>query len=552
MAPIDALPGRKPCVIPPSWRPLSVQLYSPWPTCLFQIHGFREMFLTVSLLCIALTAVGAWDMIQPNHSLKRNYPILANIRFFLEKIRPEIRQYFLESETDGTPFNRAKRSVAYQRAKGQLDKRPFGTQQDIYASNYEWINHSIAPRPPEGHNYRVVVGGPDCKQPYSHSLLNISAMSFGALSANAIRALNKGAKLGGFAHDTGEGGFSKYHREFGGDIVWELGSGYFGCRNEDGSFSPERFEAAARDPQIKMIEIKLSQGAKPGHGGVLPAPKVSREIATARGVPMGVDCVSPARHPAFATPVELVHFIARLRELAAGKPVGFKLCIGHPWEFMAICKAMLETGIRADFIVIDGKEGGTGASPLEFADHIGTPMREGLIFAHNTLTGAGLRDTVRLGASGRIITGFDLARVLALGADWCNIARGFMFALGCVQAQTCHTDRCPSGVATQNQLRQRAIVVETKAERVARFHHNTLAALGELVGAAGLAHPNELRPQHILKRMSASEVKSFAEVYKFLAPRELIAGTHDPHYAQHWAMADHRHFAPKPEMRTAA
>ena len=515
-------------------------------------EDFRIILLILSLLCIALTAVGAWDMIQPNHSLKRNYPILANIRFFLEKIRPEIRQYFLESETDGTPFNRAKRSVAYQRAKGQLDKRPFGTQQDIYASNYEWINHSIAPRPPEGHNYRVVVGGPDCKQPYSHSLLNISAMSFGALSANAIRALNKGAKLGGFAHDTGEGGFSKYHREFGGDIVWELGSGYFGCRNEDGSFSPERFEAAARDPQIKMIEIKLSQGAKPGHGGVLPAPKVSREIAAARGVPMGVDCVSPERHAAFATPVELVHFIARLRELAGGKPVGFKLCIGHPWEFMAICKAMLETGIRADFIVIDGKEGGTGASPLEFADHIGTPMREGLIFAHNTLTGAGLRDTVRLGASGRIITGFDLARVLALGADWCNIARGFMFALGCVQAQTCHTDRCPSGVATQNQLRQRAIVVETKAERVARFHHNTLAALGELVGAAGLAHPNELRPQHILKRMSASEVKSFAEVYKFLAPRELIAGTHDPHYAQHWAMADHRHFAPKPEMRTAA
>jgi glutamate synthase domain-containing protein 2 len=458
----------------------------------------------------------------------------------------------LESETDGTPFNRAKRSVAYQRAKGQLDKRPFGTQQDIYASNFEWINHSIAPRPPESHNFRIVVGGPDCKQPYSLSLLNISAMSFGALSANAIRALNKGAKLGGFAHDTGEGGFSKYHREFGGDIIWELGSGYFGCRNEDGSFCAERFGESARDPQIKMIEIKLSQGAKPGHGGVLPAPKVSPEIAAARGVPIGLDCVSPARHPAFATPVELVHFIARLRELAAGKPVGFKLCIGHPWEFMAICKAMLETGIRADFIVIDGKEGGTGASPLEFADHVGTPLREGLIFAHNTLTGAGLRDTVRLGASGRIITGFDMARVLALGADWCNIARGFMFALGCVQAQTCHTDRCPSGVATQNRLRQRAIVVETKAERVARFHHNTLAALGELVGAAGLGHPNELRPQHILKRMAASEVKSFAEVYKFLGVRELIAGTHDPHYAQQWAMADHRHFAPKPEMRTAA
>jgi glutamate synthase domain-containing protein 2 len=519
---------------------------------LVPLEDFRAIFLTLSVLCVALTAVGVWDMIQPNHSLKRNYPILANIRFFLEKIRPEIRQYFLESETDGVPFNRAKRSIVYQRAKAQLDKRPFGTQQDIYASNFEWINHSIAPRTPDSHNFRVVVGGPDCKEPYSISLLNISAMSFGALSANAIRALNKGAKLGGFAHDTGEGGFSKHHREFGGDIIWEIGSGYFGCRNEDGSFCAERFEAAAREPQIKMIEIKLSQGAKPGHGGVLPAPKVSAEIAAARGVPMGIDCVSPARHPAFATPVELMHFIARLRELSGGRPVGFKLCIGHPWEFMAICKAMLETGIRADFVVIDGKEGGTGAAPLEFVDHIGTPLREGLVLAHNSLVGAGLRDTVRIGASGRIITGFDMARVLALGADWCNVARGFMFALGCVQAQTCHTDHCPSGVATQNPLRQRAIVVETKAERVARFHHNTLAALGDLAGAGGLSHPNELRPHHILKRMSASEVKSFAEVYKFLGPRELLAGARDPHYAQQWAMADHRHFTPQPEMRVVA
>jgi glutamate synthase domain-containing protein 2 len=301
-----------------------------------------------------------------------------------------------------------------------------------------------------------------------------------------------------------------------------------------------------------MIEIKLSQGAKPGHGGVLPGPKVSSEIAAARGVPVGIDCISPARHPAFATPVELVQFIAQLRELSGGKPTGFKLCIGHPWEFMAICKAMLETGIRADFVVIDGKEGGTGASPLEFADHVGTPLREGLIFAHNTLVGCGLRDTIRLGASGRIITGFDMARMLALGADWCNMARGFMFALGCVQAQTCHTDHCPSGVATQNKLRQRAVVVETKAERVARFHHNTLAALGELVGAAGLAHPNELRPYHILKRLSASEVKSFADVYKFLSPRELVTGTTDPFFAHHWALADHRHFAPRPQIRTAA
>src|SRR6516165_4593027 len=340
-------------------------------------EDFRVVLSILSLLCIALTAVGVWDMVQPDHSLKRNYPILANIRFFLEKIRPEIRQYFLESETDGTPFNRAKRSVVYQRAKGQLDKRPFGTQQDIYASNYEWINHSIAPRPADGHNYRIVVGGPDCRQPCSLSLLNISAMSFGALSANAIRALNKGAKIGGFAHDTGEGGLSKYHREFGGDIIWEIGSGYFGCRNEDGSFCADRFAAQARERQIKMVEIKLSQGAKPGHGGVLPGAKVTAEIANARGVPMGVDCISPARHPAFSTPLEMMHFIAQLRELSGGKPVGFKLCIGHAWEFMALCKAMLETGIRPDFIVIDGSEGGTGAAPLEFVDHVGTPLREG-------------------------------------------------------------------------------------------------------------------------------------------------------------------------------
>jgi glutamate synthase domain-containing protein 2 len=516
------------------------------------LPDIRALLFGAFLLCMLLVALGIWDMIQTSHSLKRNYPILANLRFVLEKIRPEIRQYFLESETDGTPFNRAKRSVVYQRAKGQLDKRPFGTQQDIYGGNFEWINHSLAPRPSDGHNFRVVVGGPDCREPYSLSLLNVSAMSFGALSANAIRALNKGAKMGGFAHDTGEGGLSTYHREFGGDIIWEIGSGYFGCRNEDGSFSPDRFAAMAREPQVKMIEIKLSQGAKPGHGGVLPGPKVSPEIAAARGVPMGIDCISPARHPAFATPLELVKFIAQLRELSGGKPTGFKLCIGHPWEFMAICKAMLETGIRADFIVVDGKEGGTGASPLEFADHVGTPLREGLLFAHNTLVGCGLRDTIRLGASGRIITGFDMARILSLGADWCNIARGFMFALGCVQAQTCHTDHCPSGVATQNKLRQRALVVETKAERVARFHHNTLAALGELVGAAGLAHPNELRPYHILKRLSASEVKSFGDVYKFLSPRELITGTSDPFFAQQWAVADHRLFTPRPEIRTAA
>jgi glutamate synthase domain-containing protein 2 len=402
------------------------------------------------------------------------------------------------------------------------------------------------PRAVPDHDFRVTVGGPQCRQAYSLSLYNISAMSFGALSANAIRALNKGAKLGGFAHDTGEGGFSVYHKEFGGDIIWEIGSGYFGCRGADGRFSPDRFAAAAREPQVKMVEIKLSQGAKPGHGGVLPGAKVSAEIAAARGVPEGVDCISPASHSAFATPVEMMRFIATLRELSGGKPVGFKLCIGHPWEFMAICKAMLETGIRADFVVIDGTEGGTGAAPLEFVDHVGTPLREGLTFANNCLIGAGLRDGIRIGAAGRVVTAFDIARVLALGADWCNAARGFMFALGCIQSQSCHTDRCPSGVATQSALRQKALVVPDKAERVRRFHDSTLAALSELVGAAGLAHARDITPEHILKRLSPSEVSSFAEVYPRVAPGALIDGSAEGFYARHWALADAGSFAPRP------
>jgi glutamate synthase domain-containing protein 2 len=513
---------------------------------------FSLWFLMPFAICGVLSLIGIWDIFQTKQSLRRNYPIMAHMRFMLEKIRPEIRQYFLESELDGTPFNRNNRSIVYQRAKGQLDKRPFGTQQDIYSSNFEWINHSLVPVPAVNHDLRVTVGGPDCKQPYSLSLFNISAMSFGSLSANAIRSLNKGAKLGNFAHDTGEGGFSRHHKEFGGDIIWEIGSGYFGCRNEDGTFCAERFSAEAANPQVKMIEIKLSQGAKPGHGGVLPGPKVTAEISDARGVPIGVDCISPASHSAFSTPLELVQFVARLRELSGGKPVGFKLCIGHPWEFMGICKAMLETGIQPDFIVVDGTEGGTGAAPLEFVDHIGTPMREGLIFAHNCLVGTGLRDTIRLGVAGRIITGFDMARALALGADWCNAARGFMFAVGCVQAQACHTDHCPSGVATQNPWRQRAVVVSDKSERVRRFHDNTLAALADLVGAAGLAHPKQLTPVHLLKRVSPYEVKTFAELYTFLGDRELLAGTGHATYAQAWNIAHARRFTVQPEVKAAS
>jgi glutamate synthase domain-containing protein 2 len=451
-------------------------------------------FAPAFFIALALSILGTHDLFQTRHSILRNYPIVAHLRFLLEAMRPEIRQYFLESDTDGVPFDRDTRSIVYQRAKDELDKRPFGTERNVYATSFEWINHSLAPKDPETEPFRITVGGPDCAQPYSASVLNISAMSFGALSANAIRALNKGAKMGGFAHDTGEGGLSQYHREYGGDIIWEIGSGYFGCRTLDGRFSPELFALQAADAQVKMVEIKLSQGAKPGHGGVLPAAKVSAEISTSRGVPMGVDCVSPARHSEFSTPIGLLEFVARLRSLSGGKPVGFKLCIGHPWEFLGIGKAMLETVIHPDFIVIDGKEGGTGAAPAEFVDHLGTPLQEGLMFAHNMLVGLKLRDRIKLGASGKIITAFDMARTISMGADWCNAARGFMFAIGCIQAQACHTDRCPTGVTTQDRLRQRALVVPDKAQRVHNFHRSTLVALAEVIAAAGCRTRTNCRP----------------------------------------------------------
>jgi glutamate synthase domain-containing protein 2 len=405
-----------------------------------------------------------------------------------------------------------------------VDNRPFGSQLDMYESGHEWINHSMSPAPQQSPDFRITIG-PDCAQPYSASIFNISAMSFGALSANAVRALNQGARLGRFAHDTGEGSISRYHREMGGDLIWELGSGYFGCRHADGTFDPEKFAEQARSPQVKMIEVKLSQGAKPGHGGVLPGRKVTPEIAEARGVPVGVECVSPSKHSAFSTPIELLQFIAKLRELSGGKPTGFKLCIGHPWEFLAVAKAMLETGVTPDFIVVDGSEGGTGAAPIEFTDHIGMPMREGLMFAHNTLVGVGLRDRVRIGASGKIVSAFDIARAMALGADWCNSARGFMFALGCIQAQACHTGRCPTGVTTQDPVRQAALDVSDKASRVRNFHDNTLEALSELTAAAGLTHPSQLQPEHLVRRIGPGSVKSAAELYRFLKPSELLNGS---------------------------
>jgi glutamate synthase domain-containing protein 2 len=512
-----------------------------------EVDLYPSIYVVILLVLFgALALIGTIDLLQTRHAVLRNYPLSAHIRFILEEIRPEIRQYFLESEKDGTPFSRDKRALVYQRAKQALDKRPFGTQNDVYASGFEWLAHSIAPKVVVKEPFRITVGGPDCTKPYSASIFNISAMSFGALSANAIRALNGGAKRGDFAHDTGEGGYSPYHRENGGDIIWEVGSGYFSCRNSDGTFCAEKFEANAKSDQIKMVELKLSQGAKPGHGGVLPAAKVSAEIAETRGVPMGADCISPSRHSAFATPIEMMQFIAKMRELSGGKPAGFKLCIGHPWEFLAICKAMLETNIYPDFIVVDGKEGGTGAAPLVCADHLGLPLREGLNFVHNALVGINARDRIRVGASGKIISAFDIARVMALGADWCNSARGFMFALGCIQSQSCHTDRCPTGVSTQDRTRQRALVVPDKTERVYNFHRATLESLAELTAAAGLDHPNQFMPAHFSRRVSPNEVRSFVELFPPLQPGELIAGTGDKRFEVPWAMASAHEFRAMP------
>ncbi|MFZ2872556.1 FMN-binding glutamate synthase family protein [Zavarzinia sp.] len=492
-----------------------------------------------TLTAIVLTGIGIYDLRQTRHAVRRNYPVIGHIRYLAEAIRPEIRQYLLEGDNEQVPFSRAQRSLVYARAKNEGGEKPFGTLTDVYGAGYEFISHSVRPAlmaDPAG--FRVTVGGPECRQPYSASVFNISAMSFGALSANAIRALNKGAKMGGFAHDTGEGSISPYHREHGGDLIWELGSGYFGCRAADGHFDPAKFAAQARDPQVKMIEIKMSQGAKPGHGGILPAHKVSAEIAETRGVPMGADCVSPSRHSAFSTPIELLQFIETLRDHSEGKPIGFKLCIGHPWEFMGIVKAMLEIGILPDFIVVDGKEGGTGAAPVEFTDHLGVPLREGLLFVHNTLIGAGLRDRIRIGAAGKVVSAFDIASLLALGADWVNAARGFMFAIGCIQSQSCHTNRCPTGVATQDPLRQRALVVPDKAERVRSFHRNTMKALAEMLAAAGLDHPSKLGPHHLARRVSSTEIRLFSQIHYGMRPGALIeGGVTSDFYKSSWEMA---------------
>jgi glutamate synthase domain-containing protein 2 len=488
-------------------------------------------------IILPLIGRGVADMLQTKQAIKRNFPLVGHARYLLEMIRPEINQYFIESNSDGKPYSRNDRSLIYQRAKGELDTLPFGTQKDVYATGYEWINHSLAPAHPDDAFARVTVGGPDCRQPYSASVFNVSGMSYGSLSKNAVLALNTGAKMGHFAHNTGEGGLSPYHLEPGGDIIWQIGTGYFSARDTQGRFNETEFAKRATLPNVKMIEIKLSQGAKPGHGGILPASKLTPEIVEIRGVEPGHDVISPPAHTAFSTPTELLHFVKRLRDASGGKPVGFKLCVGKRHEFLGIIKAMMSTGITPDFITVDGGEGGTGAAPLEFSDSVGTPLNEGLSFVHNALVATEMRDRIRVIASGKVNTGFSMATKIALGADMCNAARAMMFAIGCIQALRCNSNQCPTGVATQDPALVGGLHVGDKSHRVARYHRETVKSFFEVLGAAGLQRPQDLKPWFIMKRVSAMEIRSYADIYPQLTHGQLFTDPANTGMSRAWENA---------------
>jgi glutamate synthase domain-containing protein 2 len=490
----------------------------------------------------ALVLVSAYDLIQRQHAVLRNYPLVGHLRYLLESIRPEMQQYFIERDYDGRPFDRDVRTVVYEQAKGIHEETSFGTELDVTQVGYEFVEHSAAPREPDAEQPRVRVGGPDCGQPYDMALMNVSAMSFGSLSANAVRAMNAGAAAGGFAQDTGEGGLTPYHLEGGGDLIWEIGSGYFGTRTSDGDFDRRQFHDKAAHQHVKCVSLKLSQGAKPGLGGVLPGAKVSREIAAFREVPQGRKCISPPAHRVFSTPRGLVQFIAEMRELAGGKPAGFKLCVGARREFLAICKAMVAEGITPDFIVVDGSEGGTGAAPLEYQDSVGMPLTEGLITVHNALVGTGLRDRIRIGVGGKIATGTDVVKRLAQGADYTNSARAMMMAAGCIQARLCHTNKCPVGITTQDPRRARALDVAEKAERVCRYQQNTVRQAQQIIASMGLAGPGELTPAHVYRRVGPAMVRDFAELYDWLKPGQLLAEPPSD-WARDWQNADPDSFA---------
>lgn len=498
------------------------------------------------VFAIPAVLVGFHDMFQTKHSLRRNFPLLSRGRWLLESLRPFLRQYLLESETDGVPVNRMFRSVVYQRAKGVRDTVPFGTKMDTYREGYEWIGHSIAAV--DNHNEdadpRVLIGGEQCKQPYSASILNISAMSFGSLSKNAVLALNGGAASGSFAHNTGEGGVSPYHLEHGGDLIWQIGTGYFGCRSPSGGFDAERFAETARNPSVKMIEIKLSQGAKPGHGGILPAIKNTEEIARIRGVEVNTTVLSPPAHSAFTTPLELMEFIALLRDKSDGKPIGFKLCVGRESEFVALCKAMVQSGIKPDFITVDGGEGGTGAAPLEFTNSVGMPLRDGLAFVCDCLSGFDIKKDIKVIAVGKMFSAFHIVKNLALGANACCMARGFMLSLGCVQSLICNTNHCPTGVATQNASLTDGLVVTDKTERVTRFHKDTVQNLMEIVNAAGLTSPAELTRTHLYRRIDQSSIRRYDEIFEYIDVGSLLKEPYPIRYQQSMGEATADSFLP--------
>lgn len=489
----------------------------------------------------ALGAVAVYDLTQKRRAILHNYPVIGHARYLLNRIRPQIQQYFIERDWDGRPFNRTTREAIDARAEGGKAEESFGTLEDVSRTGSEWLVHSMVPLEPPAEEPRTRVGGPDCSRPYDMSMLNVSAMSFGSLSANAIRALNAGAAKGGFAHDTGEGGLSDYHRSGGGDLVWELGTGYFGARTADGDFDPRLFADKAADDQVKCVSLKLSQGAKPGIGGVLPASKVTEEISRIRGVPVGVKCVSPAQHRVFSTPIELIEFIAEMRRLAGGKPAGFKLCVTSREDVLAICKAMLEVGTAPDFIIVDGSEGGTGAAPVEFEDHVGMPLTEGLITVHNALVGVGLRSRVRVAAAGKVAEGNDIVKRLIQGADYVNSARAMMMAVGCIQALRCATNTCPTGVATQDPRRQSALDVPTKTERVYQYQRNTVNEALRIMASMGARTAVELRPEMLRRNVGEDRSASYAELYDWLGDGELLEGAREG-WAGTWERADPHRF----------
>ena len=527
------------------WSRYSAVFYTTVLAVIFSVAGLHwHSLLPAAFLFSIAAAVGFYDIFQKKRPVLANFPLIGRFRFVLESIRPELRQYFWESDTDELPYSRNQRSMVYQRSKQILAARPFGSDENHYSDDFTWLNHSIAPSHINDDDFRVIVGkGEAC---YAMSILNISGTSFGSLSPKAIQALSKGAQIGGFAHNTGEGSLSKYHQLGGGDTIWQISTGYFGCRTKDGKFDSETFKKRATLPQVKMIEIKLSQGAKPGHGGMLLSSKVTPEIAETRGVKPFEDVISPHSHSEFGTPTELLKFAERLRNLSCGKPVGIKLCIGHPWEFIAIVKAMTETGIELDFITVDGSEGGTGAAPVEFTDHLGCPLRDAVVFVDNTLRGANLRDRVKVGSSAKLVSAYDIVRICALGADWCNMARPFMFSLGCIQARDCSSGHCPTGIATMDPKRYRALDIPSRAERVRNFQKNTRFALKELLEAAGLTHPDQLTRRHIVRRLSGSQIKLADQIYPKVETGALLRNekVEDTRLASYWHRVSGASFSP--------